>query len=586
MSDPRLELILAAKNLASGEIGRLDKDLGKLKGGLTDASKEGAKSGNMLGNLGKFALAAGAGIVLGAGAAMADFTKKAIEDEQVHARLKAALIANVPAWDGNEAALTKNINASERLGFTNDQLEASFATLATATHDMGKATELQAAAMDLARLKGIDLQTASEALVKVEGGHYRMLQSLGINLKANATQQEALTAVRAAAAGQAEAFAKTGAGQFAAMNAKLEDSEKALGQIGLKFIPIVTQAVNALTVALDAAFNALTSMGVGVDNDMSHTAAAAARGSQSAQAHLRNLPTEAAKTGQSFVDMGDHVSRDAAAMAGGVGDAADAIAAKAGAFTSATNLALRDPITSAIKQARRDASVQAELAMGDIASKIHQSRSNIETAMASVTDGLKHQLTKAQEIAQLKGELTGKALARGLRSADPEVQAEAVYAKGLIEARLAELQGKAQAYGNNTMIAYGNGIRGAKGQIIRDVEHTLKAVVGILKASSPPGPDSPLHHIQTWGRNTMHAFGDGAREAAGQVASSFRFAAGAGAGGLAMAGAGGPAVGSGSGRGGAVVVHSHLYLDGREIASSVDQHMYSRLAPGGAGGNR
>jgi len=128
--------------------------------------------------------------------------RSAIDDEASVQRLTSALRANVAGWDGNLDAINKNIEAGMRLGFTDDDLRESLAFLTGATHDIGKAQEIQSTAMDLARFKGIDLKSATEALVKVEAGRFRILASLGIQLKAGATQTEALAAVQAIAAGQ------------------------------------------------------------------------------------------------------------------------------------------------------------------------------------------------------------------------------------------------------------------------------------------------------------------------------------------------------------------------------------------------
>lgn len=230
MSTAALDFIMTAKNLASGEFAKTETSLKSLNKGFTDAQMTGTKTGDMFGALGKFGLLAGVGIATGVGAALVDFGKKAEEGEVISTRLNTALQANVAGWNGNRQAIDGYIDSQVKLGFTQDDLEASFGTIVTATHDVGKAQETLAAAEDLARLKGISLQDASSALVKVEGGHYRMLQSLGINLKANASATDALAAVQKAAAGQAAAFGGTTAGAFAEMTAEMDKTEEKIGQ--------------------------------------------------------------------------------------------------------------------------------------------------------------------------------------------------------------------------------------------------------------------------------------------------------------------------------------------------------------------
>jgi hypothetical protein len=185
-----------------------------------------------------------------------DSVQAALADEESQNRLAASLRTNVANWDGNTKAIEANILTKQRLGFQDEQLRDSLTVLVGATHDVAKAQEIQNTAMDLARFKGIDLQTASEALIKVQGGAYRSLKQLGIQLRDGATQTEALAAVQKVAAGQAEAYAQTNRG-------KLEASQIALGEAMENFGGTIMPAVVAITqeassVATDLAGNLKT----------------------------------------------------------------------------------------------------------------------------------------------------------------------------------------------------------------------------------------------------------------------------------------------------------------------------------------
>ena len=145
---------------------------------FSESMKAGLGIGAGIGAFG--AIAAVAGKVTDA---LGDMTRNAIADEESIVRLAASLRANVPDWNSNTDAIEANILAKQRLGFDDETLRDSLSVLVGATHDVTRAQEIQNIAMDLARFKRIDLKTASEALIKVEGGAYRSLKQLGIKLK-------------------------------------------------------------------------------------------------------------------------------------------------------------------------------------------------------------------------------------------------------------------------------------------------------------------------------------------------------------------------------------------------------------------
>jgi hypothetical protein len=165
------------------------------------------------------------------------------------AKLDAALRANVQGWDGNTASIERTIRAQMDLGFADDEQRDSMARLVAATHDVNKAFEIQRTAMDLARFKGVDLATATDALIKVEGGQYRALKGLGIVLREGATQTEAMAAVQKVAAGQAEAYSETEAAAAEELSIKLDE----LGEtIGGHLVPAFNDATETAINFLDA----------------------------------------------------------------------------------------------------------------------------------------------------------------------------------------------------------------------------------------------------------------------------------------------------------------------------------------------
>lgn len=268
-------------------------ELDRIKNKFANLQKQGAKG---------FAIGAGAAItakgfmlldraasaVVGA---LGDATQAAIEDQASQQKLASSLKANVEGWDGNTDAIEKTLNARMKLGFSDDEQRDSLAKLVVATNDVTKALAIQRTAMDLARLKGISLGAASEALTKIEGGQFRALKALGIELKAGATAQDALNAVTKAATGQAEDYAETTGGKMLAAQVRMNEASE---QFGYVIMPIVAEAMETVVKAMDR-------------SSMSYedVAAAAAKGSQAAQAHLNALEA----TGRGAMSLVDDLSK-------------------------------------------------------------------------------------------------------------------------------------------------------------------------------------------------------------------------------------------------------------------------------------
>jgi hypothetical protein len=175
--------------------------------------------------------------------ALGDLVTSGLEGEKSQARLLASLKANIPGFKGNTDAIERQVTANQNLGFSDDETKDSLARLVAATHDVGKAMAIQAVAMDLARFKGISLSDATDALTKVEAGSYRILKSLGIELKNGATQTEALAAVEKIASGQAAAYAETTGGKLLVAQTKFGDAMQRLGE---DILPIVATGLDDL----------------------------------------------------------------------------------------------------------------------------------------------------------------------------------------------------------------------------------------------------------------------------------------------------------------------------------------------------
>ena len=257
-ADAELALVFKARNLAGREVDRLHGQLGRLRGGA-------GKLGTAFKTLAKVGIG---GVVVGIAAAVGFLglaTKAAADEQKGIARLTATLKANVKGFDGNSAAIERVISKREELGFSDDAQRASLAILVTKYKDVAKAQDIQAVAMDVARLKGIDLEAATQLVSKGLDGNRKMLKQLGIELPKTATEQEILTAIQKKAAGQADAYGKTAAGAQEAFGIAIDNVTE---DIGAGLLPIMTQAFTWLrTKGIPAVRGIIASIGRWMDEN-------------------------------------------------------------------------------------------------------------------------------------------------------------------------------------------------------------------------------------------------------------------------------------------------------------------------------
>lgn len=236
MADTKTTLTWLLRDEVSGTARKIDGALkgaaGSAKVGHSAFAGLGAAIGSMINPLtltiaGLGALTVGVGMAIG----------KAKEHQVAVAKLDEVLKKGALGYQLSRAQLDAYIEKQTELGFTVDDTTNSMALLINATGDVTRAQTFEAAAQDLARLKGISLAEATDAMTKIEGGRFRMLASLGIVLQKGATATDALAAVQKAAAGQSEAYGKTFQGQMDKMNAKFDD---AMTKVGAQLLPILT----------------------------------------------------------------------------------------------------------------------------------------------------------------------------------------------------------------------------------------------------------------------------------------------------------------------------------------------------------
>src|SRR3990167_1883972 len=454
---------------------------------------------------------------------LGDAVGQAIADETSIRRLTASLKANVPAWDGDTAAIEKRILAGQKLGFTDDELRASLTVLVGATHDVSKAQELQNAAMDLARFKGIDLGTATDALVKIEGGRYRILASLGIKLREGATATEVLAAVTKVAAGQAAAFGDTTEGAMQGASIAIDELKEDLGR---ELLPVVKEV---------AIFATGRIIGGVID-----------------------IGTTVPKMILGIKDSADDTTPSLLAMERGMGTAMKAMEAEVVTGT--------DAIVEEFEE------LPAEMADAMLKGQFE-----LEDATAELVRFIAEGLTPAQEKAQAIAFLTSKAYADALASGKPAAIAKA---NELAAAALAVLANPnvAPVVSGAQRIAASFAAALASGLIanLYRIDYALSRYAGKLIGFSPP-KEGPLKGIDKGAFNIGKAWTTNFAKGIGPLNLPALPGTASGTAGLALAGAG-------SG-GGIRDVHVHIegpvYADGPAIdmlANRIATRL--RFAPG------
>jgi hypothetical protein len=191
----------------------------------------------------------GMGAAAAAGGALAiktliDCGNAAAEEERGILKLKAAVEASGESWDDASAKIEDYLAAELRRTALDDGAgRESIATLTTITGDYRQALELMPLAQDLAAAKGMDLASAAQLVGRVAEGNTGILTRYGIVLQDGATSQEALAAMQATFAGQAEAYGNSTAGAQERMNIAMGNLKETVGSYVL---PIMADFANTL----------------------------------------------------------------------------------------------------------------------------------------------------------------------------------------------------------------------------------------------------------------------------------------------------------------------------------------------------
>lgn len=193
-----VQLVISAKDNASKTLSSVGKSVQGLGSALGTVAKVG----------GAALLALGAG----ATAFGVSAVKAAIEAEKEMAKFNATLATMGKKGEEAKASILEMANATIKLGFDDEAAANSAAKFFKITGDLTMAQKAQATAMDIARAKSVDLETANKIVSLAFAGNTRALKEYGIELADGATKTQALSALNGLFAGQAQAYANTTAG--------------------------------------------------------------------------------------------------------------------------------------------------------------------------------------------------------------------------------------------------------------------------------------------------------------------------------------------------------------------------------------
>lgn len=240
----------------AGDSTDLDKSLDK------SADSVGGFAGSIGGTVTKLLPMAAA--ATGVAVALGEMAKAASDDQTEQAKLE----ASIRAATGSTADYTDQINAAIDAGaamaYSDSEVRDAMQSLVTATGDVTEAQALLGPAMDIARLAGVDLAVASDAVAKAQAGQDAQLAKLLPGMEKGATAADTLANATALAAGQADIYADSAAGMGdQAQNAFGEISESigsALLPVLEALLPLILAVLDVFTVLINAILPPLTKL--------------------------------------------------------------------------------------------------------------------------------------------------------------------------------------------------------------------------------------------------------------------------------------------------------------------------------------
>jgi hypothetical protein len=238
--------VFEIKAIADGAIAKF-KDVNKELDKMGDNADQAGGKVSRLEGASKVATAG----VLALGAAFVGFAaygiKEAVEAEQAMLKLGTTMSNMGVNTEANRKQVEALTSSYIDLGFADEEAAAGFDVLLRATGDVTQAQDLLATSADYARVKGLDLASASAVISKASQGSAKAFKEMGITLdttipKADAIKK-AMGELNDKIGGQATAYTKTFAGQVAVMKEQFNNTAETLGTA---LLPILKQVLEKI----------------------------------------------------------------------------------------------------------------------------------------------------------------------------------------------------------------------------------------------------------------------------------------------------------------------------------------------------
>ncbi len=237
---------------AMGRFGGALDGLGRKFTGLGTSLKQPAVANGLLQGVGLgaglFAFQSITSVITGLVGQFGDLVKAGAAQQVVDDRLAKTVQDNVGNYSDYADAIDRAVSSGVRLAFTDDEQKNALSGLIVRTHDVKKALSDLAIAEDLARGRNISLSDAAGLVGKAVSGQVGALRRAGLAIDKNATATQALAAIQEAYSGQAETFAKTDTGRWAAIQARIDQLRDDIGQ---KLQPVLEVALQTISEILN-----------------------------------------------------------------------------------------------------------------------------------------------------------------------------------------------------------------------------------------------------------------------------------------------------------------------------------------------
>lgn len=157
--------------------------------------------------------------------------------------------AGVDIFEAMREKMVEAGNAAVKMSFDDETAATAYSRLFQITQDTtATQTELNLA-MDLARYSGRDLESATDALIKVHAGGTRVLKEFGIEVKEGTTATEAFRIVQEKTAGSAQTFADSAQGGMERVNIQMQNLQETVGDA---LAPAFLKLLNAVTPLIES----------------------------------------------------------------------------------------------------------------------------------------------------------------------------------------------------------------------------------------------------------------------------------------------------------------------------------------------